>query len=476
MFENRRVLYLSVISFLSHAIAIGSFLISVYYSHTNLEILPLDGVTYVPFGAIVSVAALACAIAIVNIIFIHYFYSYQHQFYLPRPKAQIANFLVMALADVFLAYFVQLCLPSKVLSMDFYPRFYAVAIFLNWVAAHGVHYIFKMVNARPRNRRNYLMIGTNKRAVQFSKFFERNSVLGFYNIGYLDDTNYSGEAINIIGTIDQFTDIIRNNVVDIVVVHLPIRSCYDQIVRIINISEVHGISVHYLTNIFDPKHSAVMTSKVGALASIIMHTAPLEDWRILIKRIFDIVFSSFAILFFSPLMLLVAMIIKIKDNDDIIYTQERVGYNKRIFKVYKFRTMCTDADKIQKDFSHLNEMDGPVFKIKNDPRVTPFGRFLRKYSIDELPQLFNVFKGDMSVVGPRPMALRDYEGFSEDWQRRRFSMRPGLTCYWQIRGRNKLPFQSWMRLDMEYIDNWSLLEDIKIIFLTIPEVLRGGGV
>lgn len=143
--------------------------------------------------------------------------------------------------------------------------------------------------------------------------------------------------------------------------------------------------------------------------------------------------------------------------------------------MYKFRTMCRDADKIQNDFIHLNEMDGPVFKIKNDPRITTVGRILRKYSIDELPQLLNVLLGDMSIVGPRPMALRDYEGFPEDWQRRRFSMRPGLTCYWQIRGRNTLDFETWMHLDMEYIDNWSFFEDIKIILLTIPAVLKGSG-
>lgn len=476
MFENRRSLYINVVSFFNHAIAIGSFVISLYYSHSHIDIVAVDGSTYVASGVIAAVAVLVIAIALVNILFINYFYSYLHQFYLPDPKVQVVNFLIIALTDVLTAYILQSALSVKVLMLDFYPRFYAIAVILSLLATYGVHALFKTINARPRNRRNFVMIGSNKRAVQFSRFFEKNVVLGFYNLGYLDDANYSGEKIRMLGNLDQFTNVVRENIIDIVVVHLPIRSCYDQIVKIINISEMHGISVHYLTNIFEPKHSYVVTSKVGALASIIMHTAPLEDWRILLKRLFDIIFSLSMIIVTAPLMLIVAIIIKMKDGGSILYKQERVGYNKRIFHVYKFRTMCMDADKMQGQYSHLNEMDGPVFKIKNDPRVSPFGRFLRKYSIDELPQLFNVLKGDMSVVGPRPMALRDYEGFSEDWQRRRFSMRPGLTCYWQIRGRNTLPFEAWMRLDMEYIDNWNLFEDVKIIFLTIPEVLRGGGV
>ena len=476
MFENRRILYIAAIAFFSHAVAICSFFVSLHYSSDHIQLLSIEEIVYVPSGFLVSIIALVMAIALVNILFINFFYSYLHQFYLPTPKAQVVNYLFIALADVVVVFVVQQCLTVQVLAPGFYPLFYVLAVLLNLASTYGVHSVFKIMASWPRNRRNFLMIGSNKRAVQFAHFFEENSVLGFYNVGYLDDANYSGSDIRMLGTIDQLAEVVRQNVIDIVVVHLPIRSCYDQITQIINISEMHGISVHYLTNIFEPKHSSIVTSKVGALAAIIMHTAPLEDWRILLKRLFDIVFAVTLLILTAPLMLLVAIIIKANDGGSILYSQDRVGYNKRIFKLYKFRTMCMNADKMQIQFSHLNEMDGPVFKIANDPRINPCGRLLRKYSIDELPQLFNVLKGDMSVVGPRPMALSDYQGFSEDWQRRRFSMRPGLTCYWQIRGRNSLPFESWMRLDMEYIDNWNLLEDLRIIFLTIPEVLRGGGV
>lgn len=149
--------------------------------------------------------------------------------------------------------------------------------------------------------------------------------------------------------------------------------------------------------------------------------------------------------------------------------------NKRKFKIYKFRTMIPNAERIQEELVHLNEMQGPVFKIKNDPRVTPIGRVLRKTSIDELPQLFNVLKGDMSLVGPRAMSVRDYRLFNEDWQRRRFSVPPGITCLWQVNGRNLIPFEQWMELDMQYIDKWSLWLDLKILARTIPAVLRGSG-
>jgi lipopolysaccharide/colanic/teichoic acid biosynthesis glycosyltransferase len=152
-----------------------------------------------------------------------------------------------------------------------------------------------------------------------------------------------------------------------------------------------------------------------------------------------------------------------------------VGLNKRQFRMYKFRTMIADAEQMQGRLLSMNEMSGPAFKIKNDPRVTPLGRILRKTSIDELPQLLNVLRGDMSLVGPRAMSLRDYQLFDRDWQRRRFSVKPGITCLWQVKGRNSITFEEWMELDMQYIDKWSLWLDIKILARTVPAVLRGTG-
>ena len=149
--------------------------------------------------------------------------------------------------------------------------------------------------------------------------------------------------------------------------------------------------------------------------------------------------------------------------------------NKRQFRIFKFRTMIANAEQLQDDLLSMNDMTGPVFKIKKDPRVTALGRVLRKTSIDELPQLLNVLNGDMSLVGPRAMSLRDYQLFEQDWQRRRFSVRPGITCLWQVNGRNSLPFDKWMELDMQYIDTWSLWLDFKILAQTVPAVLRGTG-
>jgi len=172
---------------------------------------------------------------------------------------------------------------------------------------------------------------------------------------------------------------------------------------------------------------------------------------------------------------MIGILIKIDLRGPIFFVQERVGYNKRRFEFYKFRTMTSDAEKRQAEMEHLNEVSGPVFKIKDDPRVTKIGKILRKTSMDELPQLFNVLKGDMSFVGPRPLPIRDYKRFEKNWQKRRLSVRPGLTCLWQIQGRNELSFEKWIELDMEYIDHWSLLLDLKILVKTIPAVVRGTG-
>ncbi|MCU1315688.1 MAG: hypothetical protein JWN63_1010, partial [Candidatus Acidoferrum typicum] len=159
----------------------------------------------------------------------------------------------------------------------------------------------------------------------------------------------------------------------------------------------------------------------------------------------------------------------------VFFRQERVGFNKRKFMIYKFRTMVPAAERMMAELEDLNEAGGPVFKIKNDPRITLTGKWLRRTTIDELPQLINVLRGEMSLVGPRPLPVRDYEGFSEDWQRRRFSVRPGLTCLWQVSDRNLITFEQWMKLDLQYIDEWSLWLDLKILLLTIPAVVKGSG-
>jgi lipopolysaccharide/colanic/teichoic acid biosynthesis glycosyltransferase len=174
-------------------------------------------------------------------------------------------------------------------------------------------------------------------------------------------------------------------------------------------------------------------------------------------------------------MAVVIVLIKFTSPGPVFFSQRRVGLNKRRFNLYKFRTMVVDAEKQMREIEHLNEASGPVFKIKNDPRITPLGRFLRKTSLDELPQLFNVLAGHMSLVGPRPLPVRDYEGFNEDWQRRRFSVKPGITCLWQVQGRSSISFEKWMELDLQYIDKWSLWLDFQILLQTIPAVLRGSG-
>ena len=210
-------------------------------------------------------------------------------------------------------------------------------------------------------------------------------------------------------------------------------------------------------------------------ASVSLRSTPQFTWRTEAKRIFDLVVASFFLLLCLPLFLLVALAIKLDSEGPICFVQERVGLSKRRFRMIKFRTMTMDAEARMKDLEHLNEKTGPIFKIRNDPRVTRIGKLLRKTSIDELPQLFNVLLGDMSVVGPRPLSVRDALRMEQAWQKRRFSVKPGLTCLWQISGRSNLSFEQWMELDLEYIDRWSLGLDAAILLRTIPAIVLARG-
>jgi exopolysaccharide biosynthesis polyprenyl glycosylphosphotransferase len=205
------------------------------------------------------------------------------------------------------------------------------------------------------------------------------------------------------------------------------------------------------------------------------YTENAEGWAQVIKRALDVVVAAMLLILLLPLLLCVALAVKLSSSGPVFFLQDRIGVNKRLFKIWKFRTMVPDAEKLMAHLERQNEVAGPVFKMKNDPRITPLGKWLRRTSIDELPQLLNVLKGDMSLVGPRPLPVRDYEGFNEDWQRRRFSIKPGITCLWQVNGRSGISFDQWMLLDLQYLDEWSLWLDFKILAKTLPAVLKGAG-
>jgi exopolysaccharide biosynthesis polyprenyl glycosylphosphotransferase len=200
-----------------------------------------------------------------------------------------------------------------------------------------------------------------------------------------------------------------------------------------------------------------------------------DDERLVVKRLLDIAIASTALLFLAPLMLTIAILIKLQSNGPVFFVQERYGLHKRRFRMLKFRTMVVDAEALQAKYEANNEAQGPVFKIRNDPRMTGIGPVLRRTSLDELPQFINVLAGNMSLVGPRPLPARDVLRFEEPWLMRRFSVKPGLTCLWQINGRSDVGFDKWIRLDLEYIDNWSLALDLRILALTVPAVIRGAG-
>jgi exopolysaccharide biosynthesis polyprenyl glycosylphosphotransferase len=202
---------------------------------------------------------------------------------------------------------------------------------------------------------------------------------------------------------------------------------------------------------------------------------PSNEFALSWKYVFDFTFSLFVIVLWMPIFIIIGIMIKFTSKGPIIFKQKRVGLHGREFYIFKFRTMVIDAEKLQAKIMDQNEMSGPVFKIKNDPRINKVGSFLRKTSLDELPQFFNVLKGDMSLVGPRPPIMKEVSQY-KPWQLRRLSMRPGITCIWQVMPhRNKISFEDWMKLDLQYIDNWSLQQDFMLTFKTVRAVFMGSG-
>jgi exopolysaccharide biosynthesis polyprenyl glycosylphosphotransferase len=344
----------------------------------------------------------------------------------------------------------------------------------------GLRTWLRRFRAHGRNVRNMLIVGTNERAIAFARSIPHSPEWGYQVLGFADDeweglARLRAEGLSLVCDMCELPTFLRRNIVDEVLIALPVRSFHEHASRIADICEQQGIIVRLLSDLFSRKTPRPMHFDDAVITH---YPGPAEGLPVLLKRIFDVVLSTILLLLLAPSLLLVAILIKLTSPGPVLFVQKRIGLNKRTFNIFKFRTMGVDAESKLAQLEALNEASGPVFKIKHDPRVTPIGRFLRKTSIDELPQLFNVLKGDMSLVGPRPLQMRDYEGFTQaspDWQRCRFSVRPGLTCLWQVNGRSSLPFEQWMELDLQYVRKWSLWMDLQILAKTIPAVLKGSG-
>jgi exopolysaccharide biosynthesis polyprenyl glycosylphosphotransferase len=240
--------------------------------------------------------------------------------------------------------------------------------------------------------------------------------------------------------------------------------------------ELEGVEAWLVADFIRTSIARAGFDMFGSQPMLVFRATPDASWELASKRTIDIIGALLGLILLSPLMLVVAAAIKITSPGPFIFSQMRCGRHGKPFKMFKFRSMCTNAEQRRQELETFNQMRGPVFKLDHDPRVTPLGRWLRKFSIDELPQLFNVLTGQMSLVGPRPLPTYEVENFSNPAQRRRLSVKPGITCLWQVSGRNQIrEFQTWVRLDLEYIDNWSIWLDLQILLRTIPAVLLSRG-
>ena len=251
---------------------------------------------------------------------------------------------------------------------------------------------------------------------------------------------------------------------------------FEQVEKVIELCELEGVEVWLLADFFKTRISQTSVDDFLGRPTVVFRSAPEASWQGMAKQLLDFVGALVLLLLLSPLLLLAALAVKLTSTGPVFFRQQRSGLNGRPFTMLKFRTMVTDAEQLKAELASFNEMDGPVFKVTNDPRVTALGRVLRKWSVDELPQLWNVLRFEMSLVGPRPLPVDEIRRIHDPAHRRRLSVKPGLTCLWQISGRNDVAsFKEWVRLDLEYIDNWSLWLDLKILLKTIPVVLTGAG-
>jgi exopolysaccharide biosynthesis polyprenyl glycosylphosphotransferase len=407
------------------------------------------------------------------------YHSYHSHRTIPVTREALTILRVVVVGNVILATLAYL-LPLRQLSRAWFILFGLFSALFLVVEKIAVRVIARYVRMKGLNYRTVLIVGTGRRAVDVARMIEGHKYWGYKILGFVSDGHRLSNGwarYRIFGSVPELRALLERGItaepIDEIVFAVT-RKKLDEMKQIFLYCEELGIRARVAMNFFQNRVARIEIEELEGIPFLTFTTTPSNETQLAFKRLLDIAISTSLLILAAPVILIASLGIKLSSPGSIFFKQKRVGLNGRSFTLYKFRTMIADAHLRRNEVDHLNEMNGPVFKAKGDPRVTPIGRILRKFSLDELPQLWNVLRGDMSLVGPRPPIPEEVESYHR-WHRRRLSMKPGLTCLWQISGRNEIDFDRWMQLDLQYIDNWSPTLDFKILLRTIPAVLSGRG-
>ncbi|MGD0745034.1 MAG: sugar transferase, partial [Verrucomicrobiota bacterium] len=326
--------------------------------------------------------------------------------------------------------------------------------------------VYKSKLAQAQYKRRFILVGASNELARMRHDLEKQADEGIQIVGEFDFIE---------APLQRLVELLHEHSASGVIVSAK-QAYFERVESVIKLCELEGVEAWLVADFFGTQIARASLDELFGFPLLVFRTVPEASWQSLAKMLVDFFGAVVLVILLSPLFLLVAAAIKCASPGPVFFKQQRSGLNGAPFRLYKFRTMVTNAEQYKHELEAMNEMRGPVFKVTNDPRVTRIGKWLRRYSLDELPQLFNVLRGEMSLVGPRPLPVGEVKRFNDLAHRRRLSVKPGITCLWQISGRNQITdFKEWVRLDLEYIDHWSLWLDLKILLRTIPAVFAATG-
>lgn len=397
------------------------------------------------------------------------------------------DFLLQVIFDICKSVFLSLIFTGFIVAFytrlgtefRFFSYFGLSTLFLIALFRSVLQLVLYVLRKRGVNEREILVVGVNERTRDLVKAIHEHPHYGYRIAGVLEDEPdrcrmVEEYSLPYLGNFEALEHVLDRHVIDEVYICLPVRSRYETIQHMAQLCEAMGVSVRMIADLFPLRLATSRFHKLEHIPILALSTVPENQPQLILQRLTDVTIASLALLILSPVFIATAIAIKLNSPGPVFFTQERVGLNRRRFHMIKFRSMVTDAEALRREVEQLNEVEGPMFKAARDPRITPVGRFIRKYSIDELPQLFNVLMGHMSLVGPRPPLPSEVDQYART-HLRRLSVKPGMTGLSQISGRSELSFRDTVDLDLYYIDQWSLAMVFRILLLTVPAVLKGRG-